>query len=71
MTDDLVTLLAQTAGQLSGQMLHAGLLSIPAGMGMIGSLMNPLLLMPYGLMIGLLPAIGTIGSAAILMGLIK
>jgi len=71
MTDDLMTLLAQTAGQLSGQLLHAGLLSIPAGMGMVGSLMNPLLLLPYGLMVGALPAVGTIASALILMGILK
>jgi len=71
MTDDLAVLIVQTAGQVAGMMFHSALIGIPSGMNLIGTIANPLLLIPYGLMIGVVPIIGTIGSALILMGIVK
>jgi len=71
MTDDLLTLAVQSGGQVAGLMLKTMLTSTPAMLGLMGSVMNPLLLLPYGIVVGALPAIGTIAAAAIAVGILK
>jgi len=71
MTDDLGTLIVQAGGQLTGLMIKSALISIPATMGFLGNIANPLLLLPYGAMMGALPAIATLGAAAIAVGILK
>ena len=71
MTDDLLTLMVQSGGQISGLVLKTMLQSTPAMLGLMGNIMNPLLLLPYGVMVGALPAIGTIAAAAIAVGILK
>ena len=66
MTDDLMTLMVQTGGQLSGQILHTMLTSTPALMSMTSGLLSPLLLIPYGFLIGAVPIIGTMIAVGIL-----
>ena len=66
MTDDLMTLLAQTGGQLSGMMLKTMITTIPTGFNLMGTLMNPILwVLPYGVLAGL-PLIGILITAGLL-----
>lgn len=53
MTDDLATLLVQTGGQLTGMIIKMGITTIPTGLNVMSSLLNPLLwVIPYGLLVG-------------------
>jgi hypothetical protein len=58
MADDLLTLSAQLGGNLVGMLLKAGIWSIPAGIGLLGSgmaltgtILNPLMMVPYALLL--------------------
>jgi len=66
MTDDLGTLIIQTGGQLTGMMVHSMFTGIPATLNLIGVIANPLLLIPYGFLIGAVPIIGTMIAVGIL-----
>ena len=67
MTDDLLTLMAQVGGQLSGMMVKTGFQTMGSMMGLMGSIANPLLFLPGTA----LAAVGPIVAAAILMGILK
>ena len=61
MTDDLATLLVQTGGQLTGMIIKMGITTIPTGLNVMSSLLNPLLwVIPYGLLVGVPAAVAMI-----------
>jgi hypothetical protein len=74
MADDLLTLSAQIGGNLVGMLLKAGIWSIPAGIGLVGSgmaltgsLLNPLMGIPSAFLFGA----GGLAALITALGLLK